>query len=248
MTFVNEIECKRIMRSLGVVSRADWVLWIRSYPVKSRRLYVPTLPEVEYSNSAFWSEYSGHYPSQWRDFHAWRKKTGTPLPVTELVNWARYAARFKAASAFRGIKFSGLGEKTGRGYSAALGVFLSYSALEACWTANGGDFRRYGIIDPECAKRIRSSIKSSGNITAGLSNRPLIKAVEKFMAGECDDILVVGRAIRHLFSHGIFTPWGTQAVSLNAVRALNDLTESLLRASEQKFREYFRQIKMRLKS
>ena len=68
------------------------------------------------------------------------------------------------------------------------------------------------------------------------------------MAGECDDILVVGRAIRHLFSHGIFTPWGTQEVSLNAVRALNDLTESLLRASEQKFREYFRQIKMRHKS
>jgi hypothetical protein len=248
MTFVNETECKRIMRSLGIVSRDDWVIWSGSYPVKRQQLYVPTLPEAEYSNSSFWIEYSGHYPSQWRDFHAWRKKTGNQLPDNELVNWARYADRFKAASAFRGIKFSGLGERTERGYSVALGVFLSYSALEACWTANGGDFRRFGIIDLDCAKRIRASIKSSENITSGLSNRPLIKAVEKFMAGESEDILVIGCAIRHLFSHGIFTPWGTQAVSLNAVRALNDLSESLLCASEQKFREYFRQFKMRLKN
>lgn len=201
---------------------------------------------MAYQNPGFWSEYSGRYPLQWGNFHAWLDECGVQMAATELALWARYAARFKAASAFRGIKFSGLGEKTERGYSAALGVFLSYSVLEACWAASGQTLRQrkiIGINDVLLARRIRASLKSAANVIGGLNNGPLIKATESFMRDESDDVLTVARALRHLVAHGIFTPWGYGAVSLKAARTLNDLAEVVLSYSEQIFREHFRNLR-----
>lgn len=241
MTFVNEHECKRILRSLAISSASDWKHWSRNNSLRRRRLNIPSSPEESYQNKNFWREYSGGYPSQWKEFHIWIKDSGIRMENREMSLWARYADRFRAASAYRGMKFTGLEEKTERGYSAALRIFLSYSCLEAAWVACGvSNSTRFGCIDIVLAENIRTSLRFSDNITGRSNNERLNKAIDKFMSGKSDDVLIVARSIRHCVAHGLYTPWGSHAVSLRATRTLNDLAECILSYSEKFFREHLR--------
>ncbi|MDP3091469.1 MAG: hypothetical protein Q8N04_12375 [Nitrospira sp.] len=70
-------------------------------------------------------------------------------------------------------------EETGRGYSAALGVFLAYTALEAYWTASGEEQSK-GFIDPQLAGLIRTALKSGADLADGLTNQGLKSALSVF--------------------------------------------------------------------
>ena len=136
-------------------------------------------------------------------------------------------------------------EETGRGYSAALGVFLAYTALEAYWTASGEEQSK-GFIDPQLAGLIRAALKSGADLADGLTSQGLKKRVVSFLNGDVDDVLVFARALRNLVAHGIFTPWGAHSVSLKAAMAFDDLAQCLLRQSDSLFRRHRLQTREKL--
>jgi hypothetical protein len=149
------------------------------------------------------------------------------------------------ATGYCGIRFAGLGEDVGRGYAAALGVVLAYSALEACWTALDTakpKVDEVALIDLELAARLRRALRGRFSLGTELNAR-LSKRVELFMAGADEpgwptsqDVLTIARAIRHLFAHGVFTPSGGGTVTAVAARALQDLADVVLAYSVDVFR------------
>ena len=242
---VSEPECRRLMRRLWIASPEEWMLWSRANGLARRRLYVPTRPAKEYDNPRFWTEYSGQYPHHWAEFHRGRTRHDDEPTRQELARWARYASRYKAASSYRGIRFSGMKDASARGYSAALGVFLAYSALEACWAAMGSRAPKdRGLIDLELAKNVRAALGGRFEL-AGELHENLRANVARFMKADDEsdwprsqDILIMARAIRHLVAHGIFTPWGGRTVSLKAASAFQDLADAVLENSSQLFSKH----------
>ena len=152
------------------------------------------------------AEYGSRYPKGWTDFHRTRDRHLGTDGIDELALWARYAARYRAASGYCDIRFAGLSNDVGRGYSAAFGVVLAYSALEACWNALGPakpKAHETSIIAPALASRLRRALRSGFRLWQAL-NAPLSKRVSQFMDGddgrdwpESQDVLTVARAVRH---------------------------------------------------
>ena len=235
---VSEPECKRLLRSLGIASAREWPLARRAAPRAMKRLHLPEHPEKAYRNRAFWKEYEGRYPHLWAEFHRWRVRLSGDSGGIELARWARFAARYRVATAYRGVRFSGIGAATTRGYSAALGVFLAYSALEACLTAAGQPGGKVpGRIDLMLADRLRTALGGSLGIEEELSSERLRIQLRRFFSGDDDDIMVPARAIRHLVAHGVFTPSGGRTVTRGAALALQDLADATLDQSARMFRE-----------
>ena len=242
---LSEPECRRALRALGITSATEWTQWCRRNATRRRRLHLPLYPEREYRNRGFWAEYGSRYPKGWTDFHRTRDRHLGTNGVDQLALWARYAARYRAASGYCDIRFAGLSNDVGRGYSAAFGVVLAYSALEACWNALGPakpKAHETSIIAPALASRLRRALRSGFRLWQAL-NAPLSKRVSQFMDGddgrdwpESQDVLTVARAVRHLFAHGVFTPSGGGALTVSAARALQDLSDVVLQLSETTFR------------
>lgn len=131
-----------------------------------------------------------------------------------------------------------------RSYSAAFGVFLAYSALEACWTAMGRKANDAAVIDLPLAGRIRAALAGCSNL-GGELNGGLRGRVAQFMEADDEsgwprshDVLIMARAIRHLVARGIFTPWGGRAVSTKAAWAFQDLADAILAHSSEVFAGY----------
>ncbi len=242
---VNEPEFKRQLRSLGIASAEEWAHWARTNASARQRLYLPVRPQAVYRNPGFWKEYGGQYPHYWGEFQRSRLSRGGELSRQQLARWARFASRYKVASAYRGIRFSGMSAASARGYSAAFGVFLAYSALEACWTAMGSIVQKApGIIGGELASRLRATLGGSFPLDVELS-APLRRRVAIFMGGDAvshwlasQNVLVMAQAVRHLVAHGVFTPSGARAVTAKAARALQDLADVVLRTSSDTFRDH----------
>jgi hypothetical protein len=162
-----------------------------------------------------------------------------------LARWARYANRFKAASSYRGIRFSGLKDATARGYSAAFGVYLAYSAFEACLSALGQQATEgRGLVDPQLAGRLRTALGGHLEL-AGELRKELGANVSRFMKADDEsdwphsqDVLILARAVRHLVALGLFTPWGGRDVSAKAASAYHDLAEAVLEYSSGLFSDH----------
>ena len=235
---VNEPECRRLMRRLGIASAAEWKLWCRANGVARKRLCLPARPEKDYNNLRFWAEYGAQHPRHWAEFQRGRSRNGDEAARQELARWARYAGRYKAASGYRGIRFSGMKDASGRGYSAAFAVFLAYTALEACQAAIDPQGRTGGsLVNLPLASSLRTAFGRRFGLADEL-HANLRVDVERFMTADDEsawprsqDVLVMARAIRHLVAHGIFTPWGGRVVSARAAAMLQDLADAVLEHS-----------------
>jgi hypothetical protein len=134
---------------------------------------------------------------------------------------------------------------TARGYSAALGVFLAYSAFEACLTGMGRHAPKDpGLIDPELASNLRIALgrrfelaeELHSNLSAKVGR--LMNADDEADWPDSQDVLIMARAIRHLVAHGVFTPWGGRTVTTRAASALHDLADAVLEYSSQLFSDH----------
>lgn len=235
---VSEPECKRLLRSLGIASATEWARARRTAPRAMRRLHLPEHPEKAYRNRAFWKEYEGRYPHLWNEFHLGRTRSGSEQAKAELAQWARFAARYRVATAYRGLRFSGVGAAVTRGYSAALGVFLAYSALESCLKAGGPQpgQKMPGRIDLPLADRLRAALGGSLGAEEELSNERLRVQLGRFFSGEDDDVMVPARAIRHLVAHGVLTASGGRILTSRSALAFQDLADAILDQAAWLFR------------
>lgn len=240
---VGESHCRHSLREIGITSAAEWELWCSTNAPKLKRLNLPTRPEVAYDNPDFWPEYGGQYPPHWTDFSGTFRKSN-PGGETGLTHWARYASRYRAASGYRGMKFSGIGEASVRGYSAAFGVFLAYSAFEAGLTALNRKTERFPLPNPQIAQRLRAALGDRFELGVDLLKK-LPQRVSTFLGADADsvaldsqDIMLFAMAIRHLVAHGIFTPTPGGALTAKATRALWELSDAVLAHSATLFGTY----------
>lgn len=240
---VSQEACHHFLRELGIVSQEEWSVWVSANGSALKRPRLPADPVREYGNPSFWADYGGQYPEGWTAFVRTFAGGERNRPDGALAPWARYASRYRVATGYRGIRFSGVGESSARGYSAAFGVFLAYSAFEACLKALGRKPGKDVILDTPVAQGVRDAMGGSFALSSDL-NGSLAPRVNRFFSAaatdnspEASDLVVPASAIRHLVAHGVFTPTAGGALTVKAVRALRQLGDAVLAHSVKLFQE-----------
>lgn len=163
-------------------------------------------------------------PSYWKIFCKWRRDREelNLLNLPENVSSAelnRFAARYRLARAFNGIKADGYADETVASYGSVIRAFLAYSALEQFHKAvkpvpsNQHLSKRWGELATEPAENLRDADTVLQFLTNAVSNQKLRDKLIAFKAGEHDNSLVVATALRHAVAHGYMSvhPEGTSA-------------------------------------
>ena len=177
------------------------------------------------------------YPRDWRRYVYATSMGGKPAP-----EFARFAARYKLASSFEGVRLSGMAPRTAGSYACALGVALAYSALEALRKATGQRGTRQVMEDAVLARRYRSlGLTKLRHVLESTTEHPPLRErlQELAMDPAADDLMPVASALRHAVFHGDFTTYGAGAVQSKATGAfLDDLKEALLSTADAEFELY----------
>ena len=235
--FINEVEFKRSLRSLGISCLGDWHQWCKKNGKRRELHHFPIDPTSAYRNAIFWRELEATYPKHWKRYQSLRRSCAADDAAE--AEFARFAARYRIAMGFRALRFSGVGEKTASGYSAGFRIFLSYSALEACCKAIGREHAKICIVDPLLGNELRSiSRKAFVVMQSEITNARLQKKLKEFASDVSDDIMTFARVVRHLVAHGVFTAWGLGIVSLKAANAYDKLSEVVLAHSDALLEEH----------
>jgi hypothetical protein len=175
---------------------------------------------------------ANYYPDNWKDYVNCLKETGRAPPR----NWAIFAARYRAASAYQMAVFMQLSDKLKAGYSVGMGLLLSYSAFEAACRASMCETYQVEIPSSngfavECRKKLIMSFGRFGEedfpLRGALTSSQLRKKLDAFFVNESDDLVPIASAFRHLFAHGHWTPVGTKTLSDSACSAIEMLAQLL---------------------
>ena len=179
-----------------------------------------------------------YYPDHWRDYCRLANSKSSPQRLV----WNRFAARYRAASAFQYAEFMRLSEKAGRGYSAAIKLLLSYSAFECACKAssvatntttlslNNRDMnwvvsRLFKIFAPKTVAR--------DNLVHSITSVRLRNKVEAFLLGDHVDLQPMCAALRNMIAHGNWTPNGANALTLDCMKIYDLLSFALLKESDK---------------
>lgn len=178
------------------------------------------------------------YPDQWVTYSNLVK--GGRLNSSG--EWSRFAARYRAASAFHSLNFMGsLSALSQRGYASAVRLLLCFSAFEAaCLASRKEPFDIVISSDSGMGRETRTKlIKAFGKTDArqlplrgALTNKKLADRVDAFFRGEDTNLEPVARFLRHLFAHGAWTPYGTGTITKTACEAVDLLSQTLLHAAD----------------
>jgi hypothetical protein len=243
--YVSEVEFKRMLRVLGISSSWEWEHWCASNNSRRRQLHLPLSPAKAYENLRFWEACEATYPKVWKQYLSTRRLRAARDQKDADPESARFAVRYRAATGYRGIRFSGIGEDTVSAYSAGFGVLLAYSALEACCKATGNTVSKVSIIDPLLAGQFRAIFDKTGQVIHDeITNTRLKRKFARFLQGKDDDIIPCARSISHLFAHGILTPWGLGVVSLKVAVVCDRLAQELLSHSDRLFAKKLRYLSL----
>jgi hypothetical protein len=181
---------------------------------------------------------SQYYPDYWKEYVSALKRQGKGPSQA----WGITAARYRVAGNFCGANFLQLSENLTRGYDRAIQLLLAYSAFEAACSARGLKPEERPVdSDSGFAKEAKIKLlKVFGNIAdtdfplkSSLSNGALAKKVEGFFLKEHSNLQPVAAAMRHLFAHGLWTPYGANVLSKSACEAIDLLAQSVLREVDQ---------------
>ena len=173
-----------------------------------------------------------YYPDYWKEYVTCLKATGRTPPR----EWAIFAARYRAASAYQSAMFMQLTDKLTAGYSAGMGLLLSYSAFEAACRASMRETHKVEIPSSkgfavECRKELIKWFGHFGEedfpLRGALASSQLRTGLDAFFAGENDNLLPIASAFRHLFAHGQWTPNGSDTLSKGACSAIEMLAQLL---------------------
>jgi len=236
--FVNEVDFRQSLRLLGVSSSDDWVRWCSQNRNRRVSLKLPLNPVEAYGNPRFWKENEAGNPKKWKRYQQLCKQKARDSCTANLPG--RFAVHYRIASGYRGLRLSnGINQSASRGYSAALGVFLAYSALETCCEVVGSPITGRGIVDCSLARNLRNKLpKPLSRIREGITSKKLLSKFNKFITKDTDDVLCFAEVLRHLVAKGDLTFLGISGVSMSFHATLDKLTQVLLHESDRLFANY----------
>jgi hypothetical protein len=155
------------------------------------------------------------YPTDWVTFCAYAPNTGAEFfgftkPLAE-VN--RFAARFRVASAFRGLVLNGYSASTSAGYTALCRTLFVYSAFEAFLqviganqTSIGAELQAHGAIPLLQRLREADTDNCFYSFIHSRVNNTHKQELENYFNNDPSNVAYLASAIRHIFAHGWLTP------------------------------------------
>lgn len=231
MVCVNEVECRKRLRVLGIVTAPDWAAWCRIHPQRRRQQRLPLRPDREYGNRAFWKEFAGRYPRGWNRCQRLEKR-----------RWLSYAAGFRVATGYHGMRFSGISTRLARGYAAACGVILACACLQLLWAGMGAaapKAHRAGLMNGTLSARLRLALGrysfNEGKLPPAFQLRLRRFLNEAPGDPEGLNVLIAAEAISYMFAHGAWMPIDAPVMSIGTARTLQDLADAILDLSESTF-------------
>jgi len=129
-----------------------------------------------------------------------------------------------------------LTDKLTAGYSAGVGLLLSYSAFEAACRASMHETYEVEISSSngfavDCRKELIRWFGRYGEedfpLRSALASSELRKKLDAFFVNDTDNLLPIASAFRHLFAHGHWTPYGSDTLSNGACSAIEMLAQLL---------------------
>jgi hypothetical protein len=178
------------------------------------------------------------YPDDWSEYCRLRKESGQNIEPA----WAQFAARYRAAQAFQSVFFMQLSEKATIGYSVGMHLLLSYTAFELGCTASGANPNKRVVLifareEEKALKNIRRMYgfesESYTLCKRNLTSSQLLDSINEFITGKHNNLQPICAAVRHLIAHGYWTPTGSNTLKAAARDAIENMTRSLLYASDQ---------------
>jgi hypothetical protein len=184
------------------------------------------------------------YPTNWDAYDEVVMHVGTQhfgfAPNYGDVN--RFAARFRAAASFRGIRLDGYTPATEAGYSALCRVLFTWSAFESFLTITGLDQRTAGPLlngygataTIEAVRTADAQNRFYGFIRARVNPTHQAELDNYFNNDPCN-VGYLASAIRHLFAHGWLTPNANQVDPTAVETVCAAVCDFLLNVMDQEF-------------
>lgn len=190
--------------------------------------------------------YPNNYPPKWDVFdkhvHIVDPKWFGLFTSTGDVN--RFAARYRLAKSFRGLKLQGYSSNTAKGYDALLGVLLAYSAFELFREAIGVRQADLAALlhkyDAEAwSRRIRAADLDDRfyRFIYERVNQPHRDQLDSYFRDDPCNISYLASAIRHIFAHGSLTPNANQAEPTAVLEVCRVLYEAMMTIMNREFEE-----------
>ena len=184
------------------------------------------------------------YPTSWKRYcdavgHVEPSQYGFNADNADINRWA---ARYRAARAFRGVVLEGYSDSTNGGYSGFCQVFFTWSAFERFLSLTGLDqSRSAGLFTSDDSERIGAQVAeldSDGrlyNFIHARCNRPNQEELQKWKNAEPHNFTYLVSAIRHVFVHGYLTPHADGAIPGNNTEICNLVSDHVLDVMDWEF-------------
>jgi hypothetical protein len=154
----------------------------------------------------------------------------------------RFAARFRAATSFRGVTLEGYSAATASGYSALCRVLFVWSAFESFLHICRLDQRTAGpLLDEHGALDTIATIRRAddGDIFYRFIydrvNATHQRELDNFFRDDPFNTAYLASAIRHIFAHGWLTPNANQVPPDAVTTVCNSLCNFLIQVMDQEF-------------
>ena len=184
------------------------------------------------------------YPTEWSAFCSHAPNTGTEFFgfVTQLSEVNRFAARFRAASSFRGITLEGYSAATATGYAALCRILFVYSAFEAYLEIVGAtsatigpDLEAHGAISLIKSLRMSDIDNRFYKFIHSRVNRLHQQELQNYFNDDPCNVAYLASAIRHIFAHGWLTPNAGGGEASSASEVCNAVSDFLLSFMDSQF-------------
>jgi len=183
------------------------------------------------------------YPTNWDDYDNVVVHVGAKhFSFSDEGDVNRFAARFRAAASFRGIKLEGYSAPTEEGYSALCRVLFAWSAFESFLKITGLDMRTVGpLFDGYGAAKTITAIRSSDpndrfySFIHARVNATHQAELDNYLKNDPCNIGYLSSAIRHIFAHGWLTPNANQVEPAAVTTVCNVICEFLLMVMDKEF-------------
>ncbi|WP_139226236.1 hypothetical protein [Falsiroseomonas stagni] len=160
--------------------------------------------------------------------------------LQKLKTFNKFYARYRLAKKFQSIEASGYSAKAMRGYSAGIRLLMSYSAAELLGDAIDEKITNWDMRDAELAKFLRKTISIVAESDENFSSKSLKNSAKAFVEGD-DNVRVAATVLRVMVAHGTFTPTGADALTSAGAKAIENLSDALLEACDNKFASWLAQ-------
>lgn len=189
-----------------------------------------------------------HLPRAWGRY---RTLVGsTTLPSSAAFN--RFAARYRMAGDLEMITFRTLAPRTGLGYAAIFRVGFAYTALESLEAAIGkshGDTTRTprtAVVAREVLEAVRSPRMTRFRELLLEETEGRALALRKRVMCVLDDpdnhnARPIAEKVRHLLFHGVLTVHGSGVNSQGTRVVLDQLSEAVMTATDDRFSSWVEQ-------